>query len=531
MASEKLLEAQKSLISAIGPFDTGRLAHFTSAKIIHDPVWGTCKYEPWEASILELPLFQRLRGLRQTGFAHLTYPAAEHSRFQHTLGVVEAASRVYDSVVGNGTTKGLSERAKRSKEKPDVFQDEEIRQRYRILLRLAALVHDTGHSVFSHTSERIYGLIAPFPDLASELVSEFGKKPGAAEIVVYLMVTSPEWREAVDQLWPKDQIGAFTAPSESDWQLIGHWVMGQESDPMHKFIADIVSGPVDADKLDYVFRDGYVAGIPVGYDLERLIATVSVDPQEDKAGKTWWRLTVPVKGINALEQLVMGRLVLNSYLYHHQKCRAAEAAFERAMAREFLEKNSVLGRENVWELFRLQDAHVLNFAEENKDTASGFEVMKLLNRELRVRVVEFRFRDLLETTEQASSNFQKLLELGRPRSWNAYRTLLEIEDEIATKAGLNKGDVVIDIPKDPDYADLENLLLPGRQADEQESPSKVLNYRDWIAAYKVHRAWIRVFAPRGANERKVWEATRDYLAERALNLPEGSFISHETNAA
>jgi hypothetical protein len=98
-AGDNLIRAaQRELIRAAWDVDLADLVVANKQKIIHDPVWGTCEYEPWEVSLLELPVFQRLRGLRQTGFANLTYPAAEHSRFQHTLGVVEAASRLFRSV-------------------------------------------------------------------------------------------------------------------------------------------------------------------------------------------------------------------------------------------------------------------------------------------------------------------------------------------------------------------------------------------------------------------------------------------------
>ncbi len=162
-------DARRRLLRAIWHVDLAKLATFKKRKIIHDPVWGTCKYEPWEATLLELPVFQRLRGLRQTGFANLTYPAAEHSRFQHTLGVVEAASQLFDSVA-RGSGDGLSLRGMRAPRKPRPFNGgAKQRHRWRALVRLAALVHDLGHSVFSHTSERIFGLIPPFPRLIEYL--------------------------------------------------------------------------------------------------------------------------------------------------------------------------------------------------------------------------------------------------------------------------------------------------------------------------------------------------------------------------
>ena len=62
-------------------------ASYREIKVIHDPVWGTIKFYPWELQILDSPLLQRLRSINQLGLAVLTYPSAHHSRFEHTLGV------------------------------------------------------------------------------------------------------------------------------------------------------------------------------------------------------------------------------------------------------------------------------------------------------------------------------------------------------------------------------------------------------------------------------------------------------------
>ena len=91
-AREALVNAVSSLLEVQTP------AKYQSRKIIHDPIWGTTRLEKWEAALLDIPIFQRLRGIKQTGFAHFTYPSAEHSRFQHTLGVVHAVGRIFDSL-------------------------------------------------------------------------------------------------------------------------------------------------------------------------------------------------------------------------------------------------------------------------------------------------------------------------------------------------------------------------------------------------------------------------------------------------
>jgi HD superfamily phosphohydrolase len=518
--------ARQELVKALGDFEVDKLAAYKQIKIVHEPVWGTCSFDPWEVSMLELNVFQRLRGLKQTGFAYFTYPSAEHSRFQHSLGVAEAASRVFDSIFERVEYGGVSPVGLNEREKSRLFAikpDTAYKDRLRVLLRVATLVHDSGHSVFSHSSERIYGLVPPFHELSQLLKADSSPKaPGAAEIVVYLLVTSPEWQSAVKTLW-KRATSKVEPPTPQEWERIGRWVMGQEADPEIKFVADIVSGPLDADKLDYVFRDGYVAGIPVGYDLQRLISTITVDPQASR-GKSWWRLTLPIRGINALEQLVMGRLVLNSYLYHHHKCRAAETAFERALAREYVSEKTIVGKKSVWDLFVLTDADTTAFS--HSKSASAAAIRDLLARRLKVRVAEFREADL-PATESSSVAYEDLVELASPRTVEAYKTLLHFEDSIAKKAGLPEGSVIFDVPKPAAYADLENLRIPGRPGTPAVSPTQVLNYRDWIASYSTYRQFIRVFGPRGQEkEDAVWAATLSVLGDLGVRLSNNARVQH-----
>ena len=68
------------------------------AKTIHDPIWGSTEYSEWEMQIIDSPLIQRLRNISQVGLAVLTYPAARHSRFEHTLGVAAATKRLVDRI-------------------------------------------------------------------------------------------------------------------------------------------------------------------------------------------------------------------------------------------------------------------------------------------------------------------------------------------------------------------------------------------------------------------------------------------------
>src|SRR5882724_11954216 len=117
-------------------------------KTFNDPIWGVIEIYPAEVDLLDSPLLQRLRGVRQLGMAHLVYPGAGHDRLEHILGVVEAAERMYRALEKNAEhrrrfTQGVET-------PPDPQDDHEA-------IRFAALLHDVGHGPFSHATEPLIG--------------------------------------------------------------------------------------------------------------------------------------------------------------------------------------------------------------------------------------------------------------------------------------------------------------------------------------------------------------------------------------
>lgn len=121
----------------------GYVPQKTGEKTIHDPIWGSVVYFAWEIEIIDSPIFQRLREIQQLGRADLTYPAARHTRFEHSLGTVAIASRMIDNLRNRSV---------------DYFVTDSDRNK----VRLAALLHDIGHCFYSHLSERIYSKCLSF---------------------------------------------------------------------------------------------------------------------------------------------------------------------------------------------------------------------------------------------------------------------------------------------------------------------------------------------------------------------------------
>src|ERR1043165_6401810 len=107
-------------------------------KQVHDSLWGTISLRPLEVALLDSPLLQRLRHLRQLGVVHWVYPGADHSRFEHSLGVLHQAQQLISAI----------NRASVTKYDRPVISEDDIQ-----MLRVAALLHDVGHPVMSHVSE------------------------------------------------------------------------------------------------------------------------------------------------------------------------------------------------------------------------------------------------------------------------------------------------------------------------------------------------------------------------------------------
>ncbi len=228
-------------------------------KSIRDAIWGTCPFYAWEVAILDSPLLQRLRDVRQTGLAYLVYPTAMHTRFDHTLGVVTVASRIVRSI--------------NEKHAPPKESDPRIKHADHMRVRLSALLHDVGHSCLSHVSETVYGSSNEFRLLIRQINSMFGVTPKPHEVMSWLIARSTPFKEFIGDLQKKN-IASHADFAPDDLEDIANNIIGYRKDPRQKFLADIINGPMDADKLDYLVRDAYFAGPTVVYDLDRFLHTV-----------------------------------------------------------------------------------------------------------------------------------------------------------------------------------------------------------------------------------------------------------------
>ena len=238
---------------------------------MRDPIHGFIKISKRERDLIDTKVFQRLRRIRQLAMTFLVYPGAVHTRFDHSIGVMHVAGRI----------------CKRLQELEYItICDTTIDQ-----IRFAALLHDVGHGPFSHVSEHLLDEYAP-SKASKEKVRE----------KIHEKIT-------VDIIRADSEINEILSSDERDFVI--SMIGGQEAWDWRR---DVVSSELDADKMDYLLRDSYFAGVKYGiYDLEKIIESCLIE-----GDKTETSLAVSSKGIYALEQLLLARYHMTQQVYWHR---------------------------------------------------------------------------------------------------------------------------------------------------------------------------------------------------------------------
>ena len=247
--------------------------------------------------LIDTEAFRRLSEIPQLGLVSLVYPGATHTRFEHSLGVYRNTLLFVRQLDRRG---GLSTVSKRQIE----------------CLLLAALFHDIGHWPFCH----------PIEDLGLDRIPSH-------ETFAAQYLRSGEISDLIHEEWE-------TTPEE-----VVRLLAGDHSDPEGKVLRSILSGPIDVDKMDYLYRDSLHAGVPYGrnFDAPRLIGSLVLNESMDG-------IAITTKGRTAAELMVFARYVMFSEVYWHHAVRSATAMFQRAFY-EWYEQGADAG-DNLW----MQDA-------------------------------------------------------------------------------------------------------------------------------------------------------------------------------
>jgi uncharacterized protein len=253
-------------------------------KSIFDPIHGVISIHGPALDLLQLPPFQRLWGIRQTGFAHLVFPGANHTRLEHSLGVYSVAGVMADRL-------GLDE--------ADTAR-----------VTCGALLHDLGHAPFSHTLEATM----------REVLGHGHERESRAWIVGEGISPRPEGTRAESPT---------VAGVLEQYRIVPREV-AELVDPIARterrpLLRAMLHGAIDADRIDYLQRDAHYTGVAHGaIDAVRLLDTIRTSHGQ---------LAFAEKGRAAVEGFLVGRALMYSSVYYHKTVRAAEVMAQGAVER------------------------------------------------------------------------------------------------------------------------------------------------------------------------------------------------------
>lgn len=270
-----------------------------------DPVHGFVGFNALEWDLINAIPFQRLRRIRQLAWTDMVYPSAMHTRFAHSIGVCHVASRLYDAIIQRDKDLLRSEYH---------FTDSGV-SRQKQIIRLAALMHDLGHGPFSHAAEELF----PFKEDGRRWVHE--DCSGAIALQELRDLIENHNLNRNNYGIKIDEIADIFAPA-SKMQSSIVW-------------KEIISGQMDADRMDYLLRDAYHAGVNYGrYDLDRVINTICLCEDEEVGGHL---VGVEDDGIHAAEGLLIARYMMFTQVYFHKTRVIFDYHYEEAL-KEILKK-------------------------------------------------------------------------------------------------------------------------------------------------------------------------------------------------
>lgn len=268
---------------------------------IYDPLHGFIALNDLEAHLVDTWPFQRLRAIRQLGGAFFVYPGATHTRFEHSLGVMELASQIFDRCLS----------AKSAAELPDPVYARQI-------VRFAALCHDLGHLPLSHTAEHA-------------LLGHEGheRKTIAAIESAYLR---PIWEKAQEMFPGQSVMGDVIKLAVGEKKLLDLYPnRALAFSTTDRALCQIIAGDFfGADRIDYLLRDARCTGVSYGYfDYHQLIETVRILPSLELQGEL--DMGVEQDGIEACEALLVARYFMHKRVYQYSKVKSCSFHLTRFM--------------------------------------------------------------------------------------------------------------------------------------------------------------------------------------------------------
>lgn len=251
---------------------------------IRDPIHGFVLFDDLERDVINSVPFQRLKWIKQLAMSYEVYPGAVHTRFEHAIGTMELAGRVFDTLARK-VEGALVDRLG--------WRNAEERTRQRRVVRLAALLHDVGHAPFSHAPEDLLPVGQQHEEFSARVIEE---------TEIRQIIEDQHYQKGIRV---KDVIPVALGPKHGSHKF-------SEGEAL---LTEIITGDLGVDRIDYLNRDAHHAGVAYGrFDYLRLLDTLTaVDASMHDAVL----LAVGEGGLHAAEGLILARYFMFHQVYFH----------------------------------------------------------------------------------------------------------------------------------------------------------------------------------------------------------------------
>ena len=260
---------------------------------LRDPIHGPIPVSLAELAVIDAPHFQRLRRIKQLGFAELVFPGAVHNRYLHSIGAMHLGGRAFDALWG-------------------VRERDALYRRLRQSVRFAALLHDIGHPPLSHAAEALLPDRAALrPPGLADLSGRASHEDMTAKIILDSALTPLLERVGAQEGITPNHIAALI----DDEVRVPEGTFDVDGLNARPALHGLVSGELDVDRMDYLLRDSTFAGVNYGrYDLDWLMShLVMLDDGEV------WRAGIDIRALPAFEHFLLARYHMFQMVYFHAK--------------------------------------------------------------------------------------------------------------------------------------------------------------------------------------------------------------------
>ncbi|MCA9748115.1 MAG: HD domain-containing protein [Romboutsia sp.] len=375
--------------------------------LIRDPIYGFIEVPKIFKEIIDHKLFQRLRWISQLPLEQLVYPSAQHSRFEHSLGVMHLSIISAISLINNSWD-AFEVAFPKDKNFKDLT-DEEQKRNFILAAGLAGLLHDIGHAPFSHTLEEACKY--------SKINYKYDHEEVGYLLSEFLMTNST----MIDKIFVQKCLSVLNKKLK---------ILNKELTPITMIIRKLIDGPIDVDKGDYIIRDSYHCGTTYGvYDIQRLWRSIVINPNDYTIG-------VNKKGALEAWTLRFQRFKIYKNVYKHHTRNITDSMLVDIIANSI---NSLKGKSSkrndlipIWNSLEelKEDKNITRFIFWTDN--SMLKVISLDNNSINHRIESFLKRDIYKRGfELDLSSYPGALSLAQVNSNNELHiSLMELKGKL-----------------------------------------------------------------------------------------------------